>query len=124
MHNVSFAVIALLSSTAIAAAGETIYLPHHAGGAIQVATRSDPNGSCSKQREVLACVVQLGAHNADRWAYLLVERDGTANSQVRYKALSEGAPCAAMAYPADSSVTVVGGPGDWFPGKISYACRE
>src|ERR1700687_6422666 len=124
MHRVSFAMIALLTSTALAAAGQTIYLPHESGDAIQVATRTDADDSCSKHREVLACVVQLGARSTDRWAYLLADHDGTANSQVRYKALSEGAPCAAMAYPADSNVKLVGGMGDWFPGKISYACRE
>ncbi len=124
MHKVSFATIALLSSTMVAQAGQTTYLPHHAGGAIQVVSRSDSDESCPRQREVLACVVELGTHNANRWAYLLNDRDGRPNSEVRYNARMAGAPCAAMAYPTDGSVTIVGGMGDWFPGKLRYTCRE
>jgi hypothetical protein len=123
MHKVSVILIALLSSTIVAQAGQTTYLPHNAGGAIQVASRSEGDESCSPRRKVLACVVELGAHDTNRWAYLLNDRDGTPNSEVHYKVRMAGASCAAMAYPADN-VTIVGGMGDWFPGELRYACRQ
>ena len=121
MRNVSLALAALLSSTIVAGAGQTTYSPRPTG-AVRVAERSDTE-RCLR-REVLACIVQLGPTGKNRWSYLLADRNGEPNTEVRYTApASVDAPCAGMAYPTDS-VKVLGGPGDWFPGRIRNACRE
>lgn len=123
MTKISVALIALLSSVAVAQAGQTNYLPRQAAGAVQVASSSNVDEPCPQDREVLACVVPLGPKNGDRWSYMLVDQNGAPNSEVRYKAKVPGAGCAGMAYPA-SNVAIVGGVGDWFPGQLRYACRE
>jgi hypothetical protein len=121
MRKIPLALVALLSSTIVAGAGQTTYAPHPAS-AVPVAERSD--GEQCPRREVLACIVQLGPNGENRWSYLLADRNGEPNAEVKYNApASVGAPCAGMAYPT-GNVKVVGGPGDWFPGRIRNACRE
>jgi len=114
----------LACATAVAVAAEnTRYMPHQAANATQVSYRSDADFACSKDREMLACVVQLGPNQADRWAYALTDADGRPNSEVKYREAVSGARCAAMAYPV-GNVAMPGGTGEFFNGKIEYACRH
>ena len=127
MRVVPVAMILLLSSSAIAAENGRSYLPRladtSAPAAVQVADRGEPT-SCSGNREVLACVVPLGPRDSDTWSYPLVDQNGVANSETHYQAASVGAPCKGMAYPTGDYVAVVGGAGDWFPGKVYKICRK
>jgi len=79
--------------------------------------------SVRKDREILACVVQLGPNQSDRWAYALTDEDGRPNSDVKYREPVSGAACAAMAYPV-GHVVLAGGTGEYFNGKIAPACRH
>jgi hypothetical protein len=123
MQRLIFGMAAVACATGLAVAAETKYVPHHAGGATQVAFQSEGDDMCSKDREVLACVVQLGPNQSDRWAYMLRDETGAANTDVKYTTPRTGAPCAAMAYPV-GNVVIAGGMGEWFNGKVERACRH
>jgi hypothetical protein len=114
---------AVACATGIAVAAETRYMPRQPVDAAQVAYQSSEDQVCSKDREILACVVQLGPNQSDRWAYSLNNPDGSPNADVKFREARTGAACAAMAYPV-GHVVLAGGTGELFNGKIAYACRH
>jgi hypothetical protein len=123
MHKLMFGVVAIACASGIATAAETKYTPHKAGGATPVAYQTQETQPCNKDRSILACVVQLGPNQNDRWAYSLEDANGVPNSQVKYREAVSGATCAAMAYPV-GHVVLAGGTGEWFNGKVEHACRQ
>lgn len=117
------AVVVCATGIAFAAAG-TKYSPHVGATATPVAYQSpEEDAGCSQDREILACVVQLGPSKSDRWAYALEDNNGQPSPAVKYREASPGAACAAMAYPV-GMVALPGGAGEWFNGKVSTACRQ
>jgi hypothetical protein len=72
---------------------------------------------------MLACVVQLGPSQSDRWAYALNDANGVPNPEVKFRSPSPGSACAAMGYPV-GHVALVGGTGEWFNGHVEHACRQ
>ena len=115
---------AIVFATGIAFAAGTKYTPHQTAAATPVAYQTpDTDTVCSKDREMLACVVQLGPAQSDRWAYGLEDANGQPNAAVKYREATPGAACAAMAYPV-GLVALPGGSGEWFNGKVSHACRQ
>ena len=124
MHKYILGLAAVACATGFAIAAETRYVPHHVAGAAPVAYQTPESESvCSKDAEILACVVQLGPAQSDRWAYSLNDASGAPNSDVKFRQASPGAACAAMAYPV-GNVALAGGTGEWFNGKIENACRQ
>jgi hypothetical protein len=125
MNKLMFGMVAMACASGIAVAAEnTRYVPHQAATASQVAYQNESSDRvCSKDREMLACVVQLGPQKSDRWAYALTDNDGRPNSEVKYREATAGATCAAMAYPV-GHVVLAGGTGELFNGKIEHACRH
>ena len=116
-YSVAFAQVWNTTGAAIAAYAQT-------AGATAVAYQTpDTDSVCSKDREMLACVVQLGPAQSDRWAYALEDADGHPSTSVKYREATPGAACAAMAYPT-GLVALPGGSGEWFNGKVEHACRQ
>ncbi len=125
MKKVLIGVVALASAVAFAQAADqkTKFVPHVAAGAARVAFQEVSDAPCAQSRSILACVVQLGPDgNNDRWAYFLDDPDGRPSTDVKAESRVVGASCAGMAYPV-GNVTIAGGMGDWFAGKVQRACR-
>ena len=123
MKKLIFGMIALTTAAGFAQAAQTTYMPHDAAGASRAAFQDVSDRPCSKDREVLACVVELGPSTHDRWAYFLEDNSGRRSSEVQYDSRADGSPCAGMAYPV-GNVVIAGGIGDWFPGRVQRACRQ
>ena len=123
MQKLMFGMVAIACASGLALAAETKYTPHQAAGATPVAYQSEGNDTCAKDREVLACVVQLGPSQSDRWAHALRDESGAPNSDVKYTTPTSGAPCAAMAYPV-GNVVLPGSAGEWFNGKVEHTCHQ
>ncbi len=123
MKKLIFGVIALTTAAGFAQAAQTTYAPHDAVGASRVAFQDVSDEPCSKDREVLACIVELGPNPNNRWAYFLEDNSGQRSSDVQYESRAVGTRCAGMAYPV-GNVVIAGGMGDWFPGKVQRACRQ
>ena len=114
----------IVCASGLAFAAATKYTPHQTATATPVAYQTpDTDAVCSKDREMLACVVQLGPAQSDRWAYALEDQEGRPSHAVKYREATAGAACAAMAYPV-GLVTLPGGSGEWFNGKVAHACRQ
>ncbi|MBI1210956.1 MAG: hypothetical protein GC190_05800 [Alphaproteobacteria bacterium] len=124
MKTLMLGTVTLVCATGLAlAAQNTRYIPHPAASATPVAFENGSDRVCSKDREMLACVVQLGPTASDRWAYAITDAHGRPNTEVKYREPVSGAACAAMAYPV-GHVVLAGGTGEFFNGKIRPACRQ
>ena len=124
MHKLMFGMAVVACTTGFAVAAATKYVPHQVAGAARVAYQAPAGESvCPKDEEILACVVQLGPAQSDRWAYSLNDASGAPNPDVRFRSPSAGSACAAMAYPV-GHVVLTGGTGEWFNGKVESACRQ
>ena len=124
MKTILFGTAVIACATGLAFAAGTKYAPHQAAGATPVAYQTGESDSvCSKDRGMLACVVQLGPTQNDRWAYALEDAEGRPSGAVKFREATPGAACAAMAYPV-GLVSLPGGSGEWFNGKVEHACRQ
>jgi len=124
MKTILFGTAVIACATGLAFAAATKYAPQQGATATQVAYQTpDSEPVCSKDRAMLACVVQLGPAQSDRWAYALEGQEGRPSQAVKYREATPGAACAAMAYPV-GLVTLPGGSGEWFNGKVEHACRQ